>query len=146
MLDEIRYAEHPNVEALYIGPIQNDTNWLTMPFYLILGFVDGAFSPSNITECRINSLRFMYNVSRLAFHAKVNYGVDMIMKYTSQTLKQFYPFSFHCYYATSESIWISRTEMEVTSILEVLKEMAYEMGIFTDETRRMVKILDVERR
>ena len=36
--------------------------------------------------------------------------------------------------------------MEVTSIEEVLKEMAYEMGIFTDETRRMVKILDVERR
>ena len=36
--------------------------------------------------------------------------------------------------------------MEVSNILEVQKEMAYEMGVFTDETRRMVKILDVERR
>ena len=63
------HSAHPNVGAFYIGPIQNDTNWLTMPLFLLLGFVDGAFSPSNVTECRINSLRFMYNVSRLAWHA-----------------------------------------------------------------------------
>ena len=93
----------PQVGEVYIGPLQNRTNWFSMPFYLVLGFVDGAFGPSNITDCRINSLRLVYNISRLAFHADVGYGVDMIMKYTSQSLKQFYPFSFHCYYTGTES-------------------------------------------
>ena len=36
--------------------------------------------------------------------------------------------------------------MRVSDIKEVLKEMAYEMGVFTDETRRIVYILDTERK
>ena len=84
----------------------NNTNTISVPYYTALGFIDGAFSQnggSNVTACRLNSIRFGNNVTLLAWYSEIRYGVDKIMLYSSELAQQVYPFSYHCYYTIDEA-------------------------------------------
>lgn len=78
-----------------------------MPYYAGLGFVEGAFSQdgitSNVTQCRIHSIRFGNNATLLSWYVGINYGVDKIMQHATGLAEQSYPFSFHCYYTYDEA-------------------------------------------
>ena len=71
----------------YIGGIINNTNYVSVPYYLILGFVDGAFSSSNVTHCLTHSVRFAGNISELTFHTQLGYSEHKIIKYSTQLAK-----------------------------------------------------------
>lgn len=84
----------------------NNTQTISVPYYATLGFVDGAFSEnggSNVTACRLNSVRFGNNVTLLAWYSQIRYGVDKIVLYSTELAQQLYPFSFHCYYTVDEA-------------------------------------------
>jgi len=82
----------------WLGNITNTTNYVSVPYYTILGIFDGAFNATYITECRLNSIRLATNITLLGHSVVVNYGIDNIIKYSTQLVKQFYPFSFYCYF------------------------------------------------
>jgi len=65
----------------------NSTDIFSVPYFTVLGFTEGAFfeqgTESNITACRINSIRFANNVTMLAWHSELKYGVDKVLLYTT---------------------------------------------------------------
>ena len=66
----------------------NATQDITTSYYFTLGFIEGAFAvdglASNVTECRIRSIRFMNNATLLSWYSQINYGVDKIIKYATE--------------------------------------------------------------
>ena len=70
----------------YASGLLNNTFAISVPYYAGLGFVDGVFAEnggSNVTACRINSVRFGNNVTLLTWYGQIRYGVDKIMLYTT---------------------------------------------------------------
>ena len=107
---ETRQHKHRLGQSLYdfqtATGLVNNTMPVSVPYYAGLGFLDGVFSEnggSNVTACRLNSVRFGNNVTLLAWYAQIRYGVDKIMLYTTELAQQLYPFSFHCYYTADEA-------------------------------------------
>ena len=99
---------HPSVGVTQ-SFIVNSTQFIGTGYYAALGFAEGAFNTeenpwrSNITRCRVNSIRMGNNMTLLSWYASLDYGVDRVMKYSSESLTQLYPFAFHCYYAEEEA-------------------------------------------
>ena len=117
-----------------------------MPYFFGLGFVEGAFYAegvtSNVTECRIHSIRLSNNATLLAWYSQISYGVDKIMKYATGFLEESYPFGFHCYYTYDEAQQLATSDEFLNQgIDELLEDAAYEMRQHTDATRRIMKLL-----
>ena len=68
---------------IWIGGLHNSTNYISVPYYVALGFFDGAFNATFIKECRLNSIRFATNFTLLVFNAEIKYGIDHIFKYST---------------------------------------------------------------
>ena len=89
---------------------------LEIPYYGLLGFIEGAFAnrfekeyitnstfaqtaddsyddsdddegvvivTRNVTSCRLNSIRFINNMTYLVWYSELDYGVDRIMLYAT---------------------------------------------------------------
>jgi len=113
--------------------------------YSVLGFADGAFQSDddasrllvqNITDCRVNLMRMMKNTTSLKKASIDGGNVDLKVYFSTRLLKQFYPFSFHCYFATTESI-NAASEFRFDS-WDIMMETIYETREITDEIRRIV--------
>ena len=124
----------------WVGGLSNTTNYLSVPYYVALGFFDGAFNATFIQECRLHSIRFGANVTLLAWNAQILYGVDHVFKYATQTIRQFYPFSYYCYYQFYNAIKIATSENYFNqSIVNLLVETTLELDKHTDEVRRIIE-------
>ena len=72
----------------------NTVDYIEAPFYATIGFIEGAFTPHsvnetnkpeettierNVTQCRLNTIRFINNITYLAWYSELDYGIDRIM-------------------------------------------------------------------
>jgi len=95
------------------------------PFYGALGFVEGAFTPHvvnetgernettierNVTECRINAIRFVNNLTYFAWYHELDYGIDRKILFGTDSMSSSYSFSFNCFYAMDEAVEIASTQ------------------------------------
>ena len=123
----------------------NNTSTVSVPYYAALGFVEGAFAQnggSNVTACRLNSIRFGNNVTLLAWYTHIRYGVDKIMLYTTELAEQLYPFSYHCYYTADEAKQLTEQDDFMNRDLDELAlSQIYEMRSNTDAARRIFKLI-----
>ena len=82
------------------------------------------------------------NITYLAWHTHLSYGIDKILLYTSETLQQSYPFSFHCYYTIDEAGTIATADDFMNQELDQLAlDTVYEMRSHTDAGRRVMKMV-----
>jgi len=143
-------------------PFVSTVDSIEVPFYASLGFIEGAFAPPltnttedkssennstesafrrNVTECRTNTIRFINNMTYLAWYAELDYGVDRIMLYSTQMATQSFPFLFHCYFTFDEAVGVATSEGFMdSSIQELLEDAVYEMREHTDAARRIFKL------
>ena len=62
-----------------------------------------------MTECRINTIRFINNLTYFAWYSELDYGIDRIMLFGTESATASYLFSRHCYFAVDEAVYIATT-------------------------------------
>ena len=137
----------------------NTMDMIEAPWYASLGFIEGAFSPHvvneteyernstsierNITECRINSIRFVNNLTYYYWYLELDYGIDRKMLFGTDSISSSYPFSLTCFYAVDEAIEIATSSHSFTQQgwQELIRDTVYEMRSHTDAVRRIYKLM-----
>ena len=125
----------------------NQTKALKTPYYTLLGFADGALktdddeSNTNVTACRLDSIRMGNNATLLAWYGSLGYSADRVVRYVASSLTQSYPYSFHCYYSYEEAkTLVESDDFFAQSYSQMLTDAAYETRNNTDAIRRILKL------